>query len=447
MSSIPKVSITELEQVAGDFSETPALLGFSTASWLNIYNTYGPVFELQESGQLFLCGEKVSREMWKNGSDWGYAETAIGKVFQSELGAEYITASDGDLHRYQRRMLRPLFNGAAIHQFLPLVAQQLKRSFAEEGSKQIELHNTLIFFYTRLLNNTMVKSGASDDQIRRFAQFEEEFIRGVFLDETDKHHWYARPDYQQLRSEVMGFFGTLVNQRLSGQRVGDNLDVLIDSMREKNKTALNTDEIVRDAYLMQAGGAGNMATLCCTLLWKIINNKTWYKRLREEFASLDPMQAMQTGLARLPFMRALMLETERYFPLTHALPKLSLNDVHIMGYAIPKGTEVMHFFVLSHFMEDSYEQPFLFNPERWLTDKPNRPHAFGGGEHVCIGQNISYLFIVITLQVLFSDYELSASAPPYQKAVSNDVAAPMRTAFDLSLMKRQTTSDVLQAEA
>ncbi len=431
--TMPELSFSELTAAGAGTAST--LLGFTTQSWVAAYRRLGPVFRIKENGWVFACGEEMSREMWKHGDDWGYADTGLGHIFQSEIGPGYITASDGDLHRYQRRLLRPLFNGEPIHRHLGTIAQVLAEGFAALQGQQLDLHETLIFLYTKGLNRTMVQSGASDQLILRFARFEEEFIRGALLQGEQRQAWYQRPDYIALRTEVLGFFRGLIKQRLAGTSTGDNLDRLLAAMKQQNNGVLDEDEILRDAYLMQAGGAGNMAALCCTLLWLLLNNEQWHQQMRAEFQTLLPQQMMKSGISGLPFTRDFLLETERLFPVTPGVPKLALRDVELGGYAIAAGTEVLHFFVLAHFLDENHAQPFVFRPERWRESKLLRPHAFGGGEHVCIGQNLSYLFIVMTLQLLIGDYQVQAASGPYLKPVGGVAGAPLRTAFDLRLFK------------
>ncbi|MES2605115.1 MAG: cytochrome P450 [Pseudomonadota bacterium] len=429
--AIPEVSVSELVPAGADCDSV--LMGFTAASWIAVYRKHGPVFRLQEFGKVFACGAAASREIWKHGDDWSYADTSLGQIFQSELGKQYITASDGDYHRYQRRLLRPLFNGESIYRHLSGIDAVLAAGLQDMSGQQFDLHDLLIFLYTKGLNRTMVVNDASDVLIRRFARFEEEFIRGGLLQGEARAAWYARPDYVELRADVMGFFRQLISRRLSGERKEDNLDRLLDVMKQQHNGVLDADEILRDAYLMQAAGAGNMAGLCCTLLWLLMGNENLYTQLRDEFRQLDPRQMLKSGIAGMPFTRNFMLETERRYPVTPGMLKLAVRDLELVGYRIPAQTEIVHFFVLAHFLEENYEDAFAFKPERWAEGKLTRPHAFGGGEHVCIGQNLSYLFIVMTLRLLLADHSVAAARAPYLKPVNDEPGSPLRVAFDVAL--------------
>ena len=138
----------------------------------------------------------------------------------------------------------------------------------------------------------------------------------------------------------------------------------------------------------------------------------------------------------MPFTRNFLLETERKFPVTPGMLKLAVRDMEVSGYRIKAGTEVLHLFVLSHFLEEHYAEPMSFRPERWSEPGLLRPHAFGGGEHMCIGMNLSYLFVVMTLRLLVTSHQVKAAAAPYLKpVVAGSANGPLRTAFDIRLFK------------
>ncbi len=425
---LPHVSASDLVAAARD--DDTSLLGFTAASWLAVSRSVGPIFYLREFDHIIVCGEELSREIWKHGDDWGYADSSLGHIFRTQLGDGYITASDGDYHRNLRRLLRPLFAGSCIHRHLHVIHRLLQQGFAALSGQQIDLHHQLIYLFTKGLNNTMLYSEAPDQLIWRFARFEEEFIRGGMLHGEQRSAWYARADYQQLRNEVLGFFRQLVSARLNGARTGDNFDLLLEAIGREGQQR-DEDHLLLDAYLMQAAGAGNMAAVSCRLLWVLLQQPDWLARVREEFDESDPRSALASGLSALPFTRRLLIENERRYPVTPAMVKLALHDCELGGCLVQKGSEVLHLFALSHFDDRLYADPYTFDPERWQSSGLVRPHAFGGGEHLCLGMNLSYLFVVLTLQVLLQEHDVEALAAPYPRPVADTPGAPLRMGFDI----------------
>lgn len=443
--SVPEVSENDLCLMSGEDLSQPALRGFSAESWIQIYNKAGPVFRLKETNQVVACGEQANKEIWRARDLWGYRDTSFGDIFVTQFGEGYITACDGDYHRQQRKSLRPVMSPEATRPHGQIVYDVLSQGISKITGKTVDLHDELIFLYTRILNQTMVKSGASDDMIKRFAIFEEEFIRGsgVFGDMRKK--WYARPSYQELHTQVLGYFEALVERRLKGERAGDNLDELIEQMLvqadEKNQP-VNRAELLRDAYLMQAGGAGNMATVFCLLLWALNQQPNWLHLLREELRGSDPQTLAQSGIKNLPITRAVILETERCFAPNAASNKLALSDTELLGYAIAQNTEVTHLSSLVNFQDEYYENPMQFDPQRWIDGAPRRAVLFGGGEHVCAGMHVANLFLLISMLVIIPNYEVTAARPPRSEPVDpSDDSSPSRLLFDVRLAGEVTKCD------
>ncbi|TGD74646.1 cytochrome P450 [Mangrovimicrobium sediminis] len=431
---LPQLDLASLQaDLSGDLTR-PTLLGFTAQSWLRAQRELGPVFAVPAMNTAVLAGRDASRSAWRNPQDWSYAQTGLGQAFRAQLGEGYITASDGDAHWEQRRVLQPLFNSDNIQRHAPVVATLLAQGLQASSGQPVELHDTLVLLFTRILNHSMVRTGASDAQIQSFARFEEEFIRGATA--ADSAAWYARPAYRQLHDEVFSFFRALVQARLAGERGDDNLDLLVDALRKRGAEP-DLDELVRDAYLMQAGGAGNIASLCCSLLWALLQHPEWLQRVREELASFDPAQLARSGMQGLTATRAAILETERRYPVTPGMPKLALNDVVVQGRRVPAGSQVFHLFTLEHFLEEDYPEPFDYRPQRWLDGKPPRPNAFGGGRHMCIGMNLAYLHLLQTLALLLKDYEIDAGQGPRLAPIEPDNPdSPSRMVFEVSLRSR-----------
>ncbi len=415
--TLPQLALDQLEpDRSGDLTGA-TLLGFTAQSWIDAHRALGPVFRIPEFDMVVLAGKEASRAAWRSPQDWSYALTDLGKAFRSQLGEGYITGSDGDTHWEQRRVLQPMFNGENIQRHAQVVADIVREELARHAGNPVELHELLVFSFTRTLNNSMVKTGADDAQIRDCARFEEEFIRGATS--PDAQAWYARPAYRDLRERVFAFFRALVEARLSGERAGDNLDLLIDAMRARRER-LDVEELVRDAYLMQAGGAGNIASLFCSLLWALLQRPDWLERVRGELQQFDPASLAATGMNGLSATRAAVLETERRFPPTPGMPKQALRDVHIDERLIPAGSNVFHLFTLDHYLEEDYPRAMEFRPERWLEDKPPRPNAFGGGRHMCIGMNLAYLNLLVGLKTLLDAWEVHARTGPQLRPIDPD---------------------------
>ncbi|MEO9329697.1 cytochrome P450 [Gordonia aurantiaca] len=125
-------------------------------------------------------------------------------------------------------------------------------------------------------------------------------------------------------------------------------------------------------------------------------------------ADIDDLDAGRS--ARLPNLRAALLESLRLWPTTLAILREAIRDVHWTGGVIPSGTTTV---VLGeHFQRDDDAMDFArrFAPEAWLDGRALGlagvvPFADGPGE--CPGRNVVMLFGSLVPAEICRDHEPS----------------------------------------
>jgi cytochrome P450 len=91
-----------------------------------------------------------------------------------------------------------------------------------------------------------------------------------------------------------------------------------------------------------------------------------------------------------PYLQVVVNEVLRWRPVSaggilHAVTK----DDEYMGYRIPAGATVIGNHWAIHLNEDLYQDPYSFNPDRWIKS-PNLPlNAFRFSRRVSTGQHIA----------------------------------------------------------
>ena len=119
------------------------------------------------------------------------------------------------------------------------------------------------------------------------------------------------------------------------------------------------------------------------------------------------------------------------------IQKMAMNDVDFLGRRINAGESVLHIHGLAHFDSDLYDQPFLFDPGRWLQGSIKKPLAFGGGKHLCLGMGVARLFVPLSLAILVKAYDIEASRAPISTTLAPWIASsPPTTRFDVQLTPR-----------
>ncbi|XP_047062284.1 cytochrome P450 734A5-like [Lolium rigidum] len=114
-------------------------------------------------------------------------------------------------------------------------------------------------------------------------------------------------------------------------------------------------------------------------------------------------------------------ETLRLYPPAVAMMRTAKQDVELGGCVVPAGTELLIPILAVHHDEEHWGADAAeFNPARFGDDRPLRRHQmafmpFGGGERVCIGQNLALMEAKMALAVVLQRFTFRLS-PSYVHA-------------------------------
>ncbi|MDA0978191.1 MAG: cytochrome P450, partial [Proteobacteria bacterium] len=415
------------------------------ASWLALMQGSGPVFRTELSGKetYIICGHEADLAAWKTPDNWLYGPPSPGgDFFLAELGSMHVSQLDGEPHRRARKLILPAFGVAAVMRELPAVSRTLAAGFDAWQGQGLDVHPVLSRLLTRCLSRSQLETPLSEHEIDQLVSFEESFIPAVSLTLQDREKWYARPAYQQARRTAFAVFERVVAERLAGERPGDSLDLIMDKPPADGMAALSVEELERAAYLLLVAGVGNIANIVCAALWGLAAHPSWLARLQEELQGFDP-EKLRQGMGVYPVLKAVIQEVERCYLPAPVIPKMTACDQVFLGVHIPGGVNVMQLHGLAHFEADRYEDPYVFNPGRWLSAGSERANAFGGGTHLCLGMGVTRLYVPLCLGMLVDKFDWEVAGPP--KLVSQDPAldyAPRTTHFPVTFRARKLPQDV-----
>jgi phenylacetate 2-hydroxylase len=94
---------------------------------------------------------------------------------------------------------------------------------------------------------------------------------------------------------------------------------------------------------------------------------------------------------RVPYVTALYKEILRFYTVHHmSLPRQSIQDIEYNGVIIPAGTSFYMNAFAGDYDENHFEDPYTFNPDRYLGDADGTPHyGYGAGSRMCIGAHLA----------------------------------------------------------
>jgi cytochrome P450 len=149
----------------------------------------------------------------------------------------------------------------------------------------------------------------------------------------------------------------------------------------------------------------------------LLENPDMARKLKDELQSAipDPSgSASWTQLTNLPYLNAIVHEGLRMsYGVCHRLQRIKPDgSLFFRDWVIPAGTPVSMTSVLMHNNPLIFPSPAEFRPERWLDQEGLRLEKylvpFSRGTRSCIGSNLAYAEIYMTLATVFRrfDFEL-----------------------------------------
>jgi cytochrome P450 len=332
-----------------------------------------------------------------------------------------VMAMDGGDHLYQRRIMSQAFKKPKLVSYLDFM-----NGFITKGIGQWKENEKFMVFPS-------IKELTLDLATRVFMGIEPnettKKMNQAFIDTVEASIApvrYPIPPLQMWKG-VKGreFLVKEFNRLLPEKRANDTPDFFSQFCNAESEDGEKfTDKEIVDhmIFLMMAAHDTTTSTLT-TMFYVLAKDQAWQERLRKTSQSLQKTDLEFDDLARLEEMEWCMKECLRMFPPLPTMPRRVMKEVEHYGVKFKKGNYVSISPAHTHYMEEYWAQPDIFDPERWSPERAEyKKHAyqwipFGGGAHMCVGQHFADLQVKAVMHQVLLNYKWTvpvAYEVPYQ---------------------------------
>ena len=183
---------------------------------------------------------------------------------------------------------------------------------------------------------------------------------------------------------------------------------------ETGLSAYTPDELFIEAHLLMLAGSDTSTTALAGTIFYLTRNARVYARIAQEvrstFQTVDEI-CLGTKLGSCRYLRACLDEAMRMSP---PVPSDLTREVlpggmEVDGIFMPEGTQIASGKYSLHHNESVFPDPFVYRPERWIMDEKSGVSTadvaraesafspFSIGSRSCVGKNLAYLELTITL--------------------------------------------------
>ncbi|UUO00800.1 cytochrome P450 [Mycolicibacterium novocastrense] len=221
----------------------------------------------------------------------------------------------------------------------------------------------------------------------------------------------------QARKLLENYFEERVKER-RGKDGSDLLTVLCHTEDEDGNKFSDEDIVNHMIFLMMAAHDTSTST-ATTMIYHLAKHPEWQDRCRDESDRLGDGPVDIESLDKLESLDLVMNESIRLVTPVQWAMRQTVRDTELLGYYLPKGTNVIAYPGMNHRLEEFYPDPMKFDPLRFT--EPRNEHKqhryafspFGGGAHKCIGMTFGQLEVKTILHRLLRRYRLELPRPDY----------------------------------
>lgn len=411
----------KLDGIPGDYG--PPLIGH-TLTYLKDplpfaqerYKKYGAISKVSTMGSkgLLCLGPDLAQQIMLD----------PGKDFSSKMGfnqrvstffAGSLIMEDFEHHRFQRRIAQSAFKNDALKHYTKEINRIYRRAMSE-WQDDID-HNIEFFTY---IKNLLLEVAAEifigeterGERVARLSKGFTDCVEGLMYMFPVNLPGFLYHRGLQGRKYLEGFMKPLVQQK----RQGDGGDILSHFCREKDENGeYFSDENITNQIIFLLFAAHDTTTAAIThTIYYLAKNPEVKEKLYQECLALNKGEIDYEDLDSVPYMQMVFNEVQRIRPSVPSVPRRTIREVEMAGYKVPAHTMVFTLPRFTHWMEEYWDKPFVFDPERFSDERaehkkhPFQFHPFGGGAHKCIGMHFSLMEYKCFMHQFMLKYDFEA---------------------------------------
>ncbi|KAI0894937.1 benzoate 4-monooxygenase cytochrome P450 [Annulohypoxylon nitens] len=209
----------------------------------------------------------------------------------------------------------------------------------------------------------------------------------------------------------------LVKKRIEAKT--DRKDFLTRVIQERDPNDVSDKQIAAHSSDMVIAGSDTTATGLSSIVYFLLQNPSSLAKLKAEVRDTFDQysQITYSSTIKMKYLRAVIQEGLRILPpVSVPLPRdVPDGGAVVDGQFLPGGTHVGANPLATSLSSANFHDPFSWKPERWIDpdckDNLESFLPFSLGPRVCIGRNVAWLELHVTIAKLFWVYDLELADP------------------------------------
>jgi len=331
-------------------------------------------------------------------------------ILRPIVGANSLLLLDGARHLRERRMMMPPFHGERMRTYADVMREATERAIAAwpVGQAFPLLSETQAITLDVIVRAVFGMSegpamAALSDRLRRFVTAA---VNPIYLWErlqVDLGPLTPWGRFVRLRGEIDALLDAeIAARRAAGSPEQNDVLSLLLAARDEHGTPMGDAELRDELITLLVAGHETTASSLAWAMHRILTEPGVRERASRDGEYLD----------------AVVKETMRTNPVIPDVLRIVKEPIRIGGIDLPAGVAVAPNIYAAHRRPETWPEPHVFRPERFLGTRPG-PYEFfpfGGGMRRCLGAAFALYEMKIVLSTILGTTELTI-APGYRLRV------------------------------
>ncbi|KAG1972867.1 cytochrome P450 26B1 [Pimephales promelas] len=406
------------------------------------------------------------------------------------LGPNTLVNSVGDLHKRKRKILAKVFSRGALEAYLTrlqdVVKSEIGKWCTETGSVDVYAAAKSLTF--RIAVQVLLGLHLDEQQIASLSKTFEQLMNNLFSLPIDTPISGMRKGIKA-REILHSAMERIIEEKLKKQQASDYCDAFdyMLSSGKENDYDLTMQELKETAVELIFAAHSTTASASTSLILQLLRHPDVCRRAGAELESeglisdahgscrsrcygniiseesdaaekstseyrskTNKSMCFEEGekeegcrsrthvpylslekLSQLSYLDCVVKEVLRFLPPVSGGYRTVLQTFELNGYQIPKGWSVMYSIRDTHETAEAYQNPELFDPDRFCADRDNTKTErfsyvpFGGGVRRCIGRELA-LIVLKTLAVeLLATADCTLATETYPRMQTVPIVHPV----------------------
>lgn len=376
------------------------------------YATYGPVSWAGFLGlrSVWVLGPDEFGEVLNN-CDKAFANGPAWSYFLGPFFNRGIMLLDFEEHLDHKRIMQQAFARERLLEYLAAMNNRIATSIAAwTPGSSFELYKA---------NKSMLLDVATEVFVGEQPGGENSGVNKAFIDTVAAGLSYIRADvpgggwHRGIvgRRVLEDYFRGLLPQKRSGN--GSDLFSQLCRAETPDGKSFTDDDVVNHMIFVLMAAHDTSSITTSTLAYCLAKHPDWQQRLRDEARAIGKPMLDYADLDRMPLLDLAFREALRINPPVGSITRRAIKDTSIGGHYIPAGTQIFLLPYGIHHIDEYWEKPDLFDPDRFAEHrKEDKQHRFlwvpfGGGVHKCIGMYFGGMQVKAIIYQLLLNYSWS----------------------------------------